>query len=123
MCSFILAHATTPPHAPYPPHPASLISSASLASPLCTPRHRVRPQARSLPDLFVVTSRPAVNDVDSPGHRILIILSLATASLSFGCVLSSLSSRNVHTVALDLPGQGLSPLSPAAPGQARSTAS
>jgi hypothetical protein len=114
--------AATPPHAPYHPHPASLISSASLASSVHT-----SPQGASSSS---IPPRPVRHDLSPcrqrrwlPAHRILIIPSLATGSLSFGCVLSSLSSRDIHTVALDLPGQGLSPSPTAAPGQARSTAS
>jgi hypothetical protein len=41
-------------------------SPVLLSPPLCTPRRRVRPQARSLPGLFVMTSRPAGNGAGSP---------------------------------------------------------
>jgi hypothetical protein len=41
-------------------------SPVLLSPPLYTPRRRVHPQARSLPDLFVVTSRIAGNDAGSP---------------------------------------------------------
>ncbi|PWZ25570.1 Protein AUXIN RESPONSE 4 [Zea mays] len=74
------------------------------------------------PGLFAVTSRPTAAGGDSPAHRVLVLPGLAAGSLSFRRVLSSLSSRGVHAAALDLPGQGLSPASPAATAPARTSA-
>ncbi|TKW01083.1 hypothetical protein SEVIR_8G154500v4 [Setaria viridis] len=70
------------------------------------------------PGLFAVTSRPG----GSPAHRVLILPGLAAGSFSFRRVLSSLSSRGVLAAALDLPGQGLSPVPPSAPAPARTSA-
>lgn len=69
------------------------------------------------PDLFAVTSRPAVHSAQQQHHPVLVLPGLAAGSFSFRGLLSSLSSRGFVAAAIDLPGQGLSP-PPAAPPRA-----
>ncbi|CAN6363099.1 unnamed protein product [Urochloa humidicola] len=138
-----------PPRPPPPPRPLSLASAlpfwfylAAAVSLLAILLPRISPSSSSLaplppllrehvaagsvlkldpaPGLFAVTSRPAAA---AAAHRVLILPGLAAGSFSFRRVLSSLSSRGVLAVALDLPGQGLSPSPPAAaPAPARASA-
>ncbi|CAO2141958.1 unnamed protein product [Urochloa humidicola] len=130
-----------PPRPPPPPRPLSLASAlpfwfylAAAVSLLAILLPRISPSSSSpaplppllrdhlasgsvlkfdpSPGLFAVTSRPS-SAAASPAHRVLILPGLAAGSFSFRRVLFSLSSRGIHAVALDLPGQGLSPSPPA----------
>ncbi|TVU24698.1 hypothetical protein EJB05_27151, partial [Eragrostis curvula] len=86
---------------------AILLPSTSFRA----PRHRpitVSGVMKLDPDLSVSTVSSRPRDA-SPTGRVLILPGLAAGAFSFRDVYRSLASRGLLAVAIDLPGQGLSP--------------
>jgi pimeloyl-ACP methyl ester carboxylesterase len=108
LLALLLPHLLSP-HASSPPLPPRLRRHLSDGRIL-----KLHPG----PDLFAITSRPALAALSAHHHPVLVLPGLAAGSFSFRRLLSSLSSRGLVAAAIDLPGQGLSPPPPAPPPRA-----